>query len=478
MTSPMNILLTGSTGYIGRRLMLRLQEDRSVRLRLLVRSARKLGQRPAGVEVIEGDTFNRDSLRKALQGVDIAYYLIHSMGAGGHFDELDRVSAANFRDACIEAGVKRMVYLGGLGVKETASRHLMSRIETGETLSALPDRIQTIWFRAGVILGSGSASFEILRNLVQKLPMMITPRWVTTRTQPIAVEDVIDYLDRARRVDVRGDLVVDIGSEAMSFREMMKRTAKVMGLRRAMIPVPVLSPKLSSYWLVLFTPVPFSVASALIEGLKSETVLQNDHAARFFPGTTPLSFEEAVRRAVAAIEKDQVVSRRCDSGAGAVCDMAAVEEIARAVYRFERACSFAGVPASKVFRSVLSIGGATGWFTYDVLWQIRGFIDKLLGGYGINRGRRDNSDLRIGDKLDFWTVVDVWEDRRLLLEAQMKVPGKAWLEFRLEGERLIQTAYFYPKGLWGRLYWCLTWPFHLLVFPNLVKNVISRAREM
>jgi hypothetical protein len=251
-----------------------------------------------------------------------------------------------------------------------------------------------------------------------------------------------------------------------------------MGLRRAMIPVPVLSPKLSSYWLVLFTPVPFSVASALIEGLKSETVLQNDHAARFFPGIRPLPFEESVRRAVEAIEKNQVLSRWCDSSAGAVCDIAPAEEIAGAVYRFERAYSFAGIPAAKVFRSVLSIGGTTGWFTYDVLWQLRGFMDKLLGGYGVNRGRRDQTDLRVGDKLDFWTVVDVRKDRRLLLEAQMKVPGKAWLEFRLEGDYLIQTAYYYPKGLWGRLYWYLTWPLHLVVFPDLVKNIIRRAREM
>lgn len=474
----MNILLTGATGYIGRRLMQRLLEDSTVRLRLLVRNVRKMGTTPPGAEVVEGDTFNKEALKKALHGVDVAYYLVHSMGAGGHFDELDRVSAGNFRDACIEAGVKRMIYLGGLGTRETASRHLLSRIETGETLSSRPDSIQTIWLRAGIIIGSGSASFEILRNLVQKLPLMVTPRWVKTRTQPVAVRNVLEYLDQARSLDVEGDLIVDIGAEAMSFREMMQRTAKVMGLRRAMIAVPVLSPKLSSYWLVLFTPVPFSVASALIEGLKSETVLLNDHAARFFPGITPISFEEAVQRAIAAIEKSQLISRWCDSSAGEVCDISPVEEIADALYHFERTYRFSGIPAEKVFRSVMSIGGKTGWFTYDLLWRIRGIIDKLLGGYGISRGRRDDTELRVGDKLDFWTVVDVRKDRRLLLEAQMKLPGKAWLEFRLEGDRLIQTAYYYPKGLLGRLYWYLTWPFHLVVFPDLVKNIIRRAGSL
>ncbi|HLC15025.1 MAG TPA: NAD(P)H-binding protein [Thermodesulfovibrionia bacterium] len=296
----MKILLTGATGYIGKLLKNKLLEDKDVTLRLYVRDVKKI--RDVGhpqIEVVEGDTFDREALKKAVQGVDTAYYLIHSMGEKGDFKVLDRISAENFRDACIDAGVKRIIYLGGLGTKETASEHLLSRLETGEVLSGRPDSIQTIWFRAAVIIGAGSASFIILRSLVQKLPVMTTPKWVSTRTQPIAVSDVIRYLTKAKCLKVDDNLVVDIGSEQMSFKEMLHKTAKAMGLMRFIVPVPVLTPRLSSYWVILFSPVPFPVASALIEGLRSETVIQNDNAKRFFPDISPVPFDEAVRRAIA-----------------------------------------------------------------------------------------------------------------------------------------------------------------------------------
>ncbi len=475
----MNILLTGSTGYVGRRLEAKLLEDPSVRLRLFVRNAKKVGESARSkVEVTEGDSLNREALDGALKGIDCAYYLIHSMGSGEDFAERDRISAANFRDACIAAGVKRIIYLGGLGVKGTASEHLLSRLETGEILSAKPEAIQTIWFRAGIIIGSGSASFEIVRNLAQKLPVMITPRWVKTKTEPIAIRDVLSYLVEAKDLAVQGNLIVDIGSEQMSFKEMLQRTAQVMGLKRIMLSVPLLSPRLSSYWLVLFTPVSFGVASALVEGLKSETIRQNDHAERYFPDIKALPFEEAIKKALAVIEKNQVLSRWCDSSAGPVCDVDFHEEIADAVYIDEGRHPFGGIPPHRVFMSVKSIGGKAGWFTYDFLWEMRGLVDKLLGGYGINRGRRDDRDLRIGDKLDFWKVVDLKEDTRLLLEADMKVPGKAWLEFTIEGNTLVRTAYFYPQGIWGRAYWYATKPFHFFVFADLAKNIIERARDM
>lgn len=294
-----NILLTGATGYIGSQLKEKLLQDESLRLRLFVRDANKVRSSGSSrAEVHEGSTFDTDSLRKALEGVDVAYYLIHSMGAKGDFEELDRVSAENFRQACIAAGVKRIIYLGGLGVKETASKHLLSRIETGEILSSEPSRIQTLWFRAGIIIGSGSASFRIIRSLVQKLPLMITPRWVHTKTQPIAVRDVLEYLFLAKDVEVQGNLIVDIGSEEMSFKHMLERAARVMGLRRLLIPIPVLSTRLSSYWLILFSPVSYRIASALVDGLKSETIIQNDNAEKYFPQVSPLPYEKAIAAAL------------------------------------------------------------------------------------------------------------------------------------------------------------------------------------
>ncbi len=289
------VLITGATGYIGRRLKHRLLANGNYNIRLFVRNRMKVQVSVVDlVEVFEGTTFESDSLLKALEGVDTAFYLIHSMGTKENYSKLDRISAENFRSACIKAGVRRIVYLGGLGVKETASEHLLSRIETGEVLSIEPDKIQTIWLRAGIIIGSGSASYEILRNLVQKLPVMITPKWVRTKTQPIGIEDVLSYLEDSISLEYEKNLVVDIGSERLSFQEMMRQASEVSGLKRFLFPVPVLSPKLSSYWLILFTPVPYRLASALVEGLKSETVLQNDNARLYYPQITPLPFKEAV----------------------------------------------------------------------------------------------------------------------------------------------------------------------------------------
>jgi uncharacterized protein YbjT (DUF2867 family) len=473
------ILITGATGYIGRRLQERLLQRTDLAIRLLVRNRKKVRTSVAQqVEIVEGDTFNRDTLVQALQGRDVAYYLIHSMGSGRDFEERDRRSAENFRDACIAAGVKRLIYLGGLGVKETASRHLRSRIETGEILSGRSDRLQVIWFRAGVIIGAGSASFEIIRNLVQKLPVMVTPKWVSTRTQPIAVDDVLSYLAAAITLDVQGNLIVDIGAEPMSFREMMLKAAKVMGLKRILLPVPVLSPRLSSYWLILFTPIPYQMAAALVEGLKSETVLRNDHAVRYFGAIRPLPYDKAVRMAMAEMEQDLVVSRWCDSSGDAVCDVMNHDDTHAAVFRDRRVIPLGSVPAARVFQSVVQVGGQGGWFSYHFLWRLRGLIDKVFGGYGLNRGRREQRSLRVGDALDFWKVADIKENKRLLLLAQMKLPGKAWLEFDIQPAQLVQTAHFLPRGLLGRMYWYSVLPLHELVFGDLARKVVARAREM
>ncbi|HPQ52318.1 MAG TPA: SDR family oxidoreductase [Spirochaetota bacterium] len=472
----MKILLTGATGYIGRRLQQRLLQEKGVTLRLFVREPEAAGMFHAQqVEVVQGDTFRRDTLEKALKGIDVAYYLIHSMGSKqGDYEDLDRKSAENFRDECITAGVKRIVYLGGLGIKENSSRHLKSRIETGEILSMFPDTIQTIWFRAGIIIGSGGASFEIIRNLVQKLPLMVTPKWVRTMTEPIAVGDVLEYLVKGKDLKCRGNLVVDIGAGKMTFREMLLQAGSAFGLRRFIVPVPFFSPGLSSYWLILMTPVPFGIASALVEGLKYETVKQNDDAEKYFPGIRPRSYKQAIHIAMEEVERNDVLSRWCDSSNG-VCYSEDRQVQSGAVFRDVRKVPLKKTTREDVFHRLMSIGGKRGWFRYGVLWKLRGLADKLVGGAGLNRGRRVEDTLRIGDSVDFWKVVDIEENRRLLLLAEMKLPGKAWLEFVIDNSSLVQTAYFIPRGLGGRLYWYLLLPFHIPVFRNMAHQLVRSA---
>ncbi|MBM9538010.1 SDR family oxidoreductase [Desulfobulbus alkaliphilus] len=474
-----NVLLTGATGYIGRRLEKVLREREDLRLRLLVRNTRKLTEKTRQhAEIIEGDSFSPETLRQALFEVDTAVYLIHSMGAERDFSQLDRESAEKFYNACLEQGVKRIVYLGGLGLRESASPHLASRLETGDILSSRPDRIRTIWLRAGVIIGSGSTSFEIIRHLVEKLPVMTTPKWVNTMTQPIGIEDVVAYLSAAISLDPPDNVVVDIGVAPISFQEMLQQTAEVMRLRRWIVPVPVLTPRLSSYWLTLMTPVPYRIGAALVEGLKSETLVQNDHAQRFFPQIQPQPFRETVQQALNELEQDLVISRWCDSSGGAVCDISDAASPADSVYRDVRIAPLQGIPAEHVFAAITSLGGKTGWFSHSLLWRTRGLIDKAVGGYGLNRGRRMHGELRIGDALDFWKVVDLVPGKRLLLVAQMRVPGKAWLEFDLQNDTLVQTAHFIPHGLYGRLYWYALIPFHYFIFPGLIKKILAKAGEM
>lgn len=474
------VLITGATGYIGRRLKQRLLDKNNYNIRLFVRNRLKVQAAHIDkMEIYEGTTFEIESLEKALVSVDTAFYLIHSMGSKENYSDLDRKSAENFRKACIKSGVRRIIYLGGLGVKESASEHLLSRIETGEVLSAEPDKIQTIWIRAGIIIGSGSASYEIVRNLLQKLPIMITPLWVRTKTQPVGIEDVISYLEDSISLEYTENLVVDIGSERLSFQQMMKQAAEVAGLKRFLIPVPVLSPRLSSYWLIVFTPIPYRLASALVEGLKSETVLQNDNAKRYYPQIIPLPFNEAVARANKKLELNQVISRWCDSSGEEACDIKDFNDPVGGVLRDIRIVPYEnGENAEDVFRSACEVGGPNGWYKYNVLWKIRGFLDKITGGYGLNRGRRQPRELRLGDAVDFWVVADVKEGKRLLLYAQMKLPGQGWLEFDCQPEQLVQTAHFIPSGVLGRLYWYSIIPMHYLVFNDLARTIVSASKKL
>ncbi len=471
----MKVLLTGANGYIGRRLKQTLLNE-DVSLRLLVRNPKSLNSN-LNVEVVQGDTFDMDSLERALEGIDVAYYLIHSLQQK-NYKELDRLSAQNFLDAAIKKGVKRIIYLGGLGVKEYASEHLLSRIETGEILSSRPDKIETIWIRAGVIIGSGSASFEIIRHITEKLPIMVTPKWVKTLAQPIGVDDVIAYLNASKDLSIDGNLIVDIGSEKMTYKEMMLACANALGLRRWIFPLPILSIKFSSYWLNLFTPVPYAVARPLIEGLSSEVLIQNDNAKRYFSHIHPMKFNEAVKKAIQEMEENQVLSRWSDAGGGQdQWEKHHKDDPSSAVLMDRQSMKLQGIPKETIYCTFCSIGGEEGWFGYDWLWEIRGWIDKMIGGAGLNRGRRDCQQLRIGESVDFWRVEDLSPNERLLLYAQMKIPGKAWLEFKIKGDELVQTAYFYPRGLWGRLYWYILTPVHYLVFRNMIRSILKKAQN-
>lgn len=470
----MKVLLTGADGYIGRRLKNILKDKSDIELRIFVRNKKRLSKDVLErFEVIEGDTFNKEALNKALCGVDTAYYLIHSLNKE-NYKELDKLSAQNFIDTASECGVKKVIYLGGLGVKNSdTSKHLLSRIETGEILSSSKS-VQTIWLRAGVIIGSGSASFEIIRNLVEKLPVMITPKWVDTYAQPIAVDDVVSYLYSALYLKYDKNLIVDIGSSKMRYRDMMLNTAKALGLKRYLLSVPFLSINFSSYWLNLFTPVPFSVAKALIEGLRSEVVIQNDNAKKYFPKIEPISYIDAVKKAEEEIEQNQVISRWSDAE-GSTWDNRHLMEISDAIFVDREESDIGSYDKEKVFKAIKSIGGESGWFDYGFLWEIRGVIDKMIGGAGLSRGRRDSCDLRLGECLDFWRVEDIKENERLLLYAQMKVPGHAWLEFKIDGNRLIQSAYFYPKGIWGRIYWYAMTPLHYFIFKNMIHSILKNS---
>lgn len=477
----MKVLLAGATGYLGRRLKIRLLEEKDVSLRLLVRDARQVTESARrSVEIIEGHVHDPEKVREALDGIDVVYYPIRFFGAVWESEELDGEAVERFRDACIAAGVKRLIYVG-LPVAEHAPAGLFkSIVETGNILSARPDKLQTIWFRTGVLLGSGSVVFELLRNVTRKIPLIISSRWMNSSISTVAVDDVVEYLLRARDIELMGNLIVDIGSDEMSFKEMLKTSAGVMGVRRVFVPLPFTAHLLSSFLLALATPFSFGLSSPLIRALQTgaiKPVRLNGAAQQHFPDIIPMTFEQAMKKALTEVENDRVLSTWADS-LEKTFFVSPEEDIEHARYRDIKCLSFGDMPRGKIFRAVKSIGGREGWFTFDLLWRIRGLLDKLAGGYGTAMGKRTVSDLRVGDMLDVWKVIDLKEDERLLLEAQMKVFGKAWLEFRIEDDKLIQIAHHYPSGIRGRLYWYSMTPFHFFIFRDMIRNIVKLAREM
>ncbi|HYH45454.1 MAG TPA: SDR family oxidoreductase, partial [Thermoanaerobaculia bacterium] len=475
------VLVTGSTGYIGGRLVPLLLE-RGYRVRCLVRDPVRLEGRPwhDAVEIVAGDVLRPDSLAAALQGVRAAYYLVHSLAGGSDFHQRDLTAAGNFSAAARAAGVERILYLGGLAADSPSlSEHLRSRQQTGDALRSAGVPVTEL--RAGVIVGSGSLSFEMIRYLTERVPVMICPRWVYTRTQPIGIREVLEYLAAALEVPASSGRILEIGgAEVVTYGEMMTIYAEVRGLRRWMVPVPVLTPRLSSYWVNLVTPIPGVIARPLIEGLRNENVVQDPSARQLFPGIEPVGYRAAVERALARLQAGNVETIWSDALITSQGDVVPLTlTVQEGMVRELRQRIVPASPA-EVYKVFTGLGGRRGWLALNWAWEIRGLLDKLLGGVGLRRGRRDPDEVRVGDALDFWRVEAVDAGQLLRLRAEMKVPGKAWLQFQVtprdDGQALLaQTAFFAPKGLFGWLYWYALYPFHGFIFSGLIDQIARRA---
>ncbi len=472
----MRVLVVGASGYIGGRLVPLLQA-RGHDLVLMSRDAGPLAARFPGARVVAADLLDAATLKPALEGIEVAYYLAHSLGGGERgFADRDRQAARNFAEAAARACVGRIVYLGGLGDDAAdLSHHLSSRHEVGAELARHGVRVAE--FRAAVVIGSGSASFEILRNLTERLPVMITPRWVSTRCQPIGIRDVLAYLVAALdHPEVSG--VVEIGGpDVLSYGQMMLRYAHLRGLRRLMIPVPVLTPQLSSYWVNLVSPVPANIARPLIEGLRNEVVVRDPEPAQAF-AVTPATYDEALALAIARSGVGEEESTWFDAlrtpNRETLASMGSREGMI-----IDRRVRRVAASPEQTFAAVERVGGATGWPYANLLWRVRGLGDRLVGGVGMRLGRRDPNRLRVGDALDFWRVEEIRRPALLRLRAEMKVPGKAWLQYEIvpvgAGSRLIQTAFFEPKGVPGLAYWYMLYPAHAVIFRGMVKVLAERT---
>ncbi|GLW63653.1 NAD(P)-dependent oxidoreductase [Actinomadura rubrobrunea] len=479
-------LVTGATGYIGGRLVPRLL-DAGFRVRCMARSARRLRDYPwaAAVEIAEADATDPDSTRRALDGVDVAYYLIHAIGGRGGFAETDRRAARTFAAAARDAGVKRLIYLGGMEPEEGASPHLRSRAEVGRIL--LDSGVPTVWLRAAVIIGSGSASFEMLRYLTERLPVMVTPRWVHSRVQPIAVRDVLHYLIGVADLPADVNRGFDIGGpDVLSYADMMRRYAAVAGLRRRIIiPVPVLSPWLSSLWVGGITPVPGRLARPLVESLRNEVICREHDIARYVapPPEGLTGLDLAVSLALRRVREADVVTRWSSASVpGAPSDPLPTDPdwAGGSLYTDERSRDVAAPPRS-LWEIIEGVGGERGWYSFPLAWRVRGFLDRLVGGVGLRRGRRDPRRLRVGETVDFWRVEEIEPGRLLRLRAEMRLPGLAWLELGVSQHdgrtRYTQRALFHPRGLPGHLYWWASKPFHNLVFGGMRDGIAQAAEQ-
>ncbi|ARF57889.1 SDR family oxidoreductase [Streptomyces gilvosporeus] len=484
-------LVTGASGYIGGRLVPELLAA-GYRVRCLARSPGKLRDHPwaAEVEVVRGDVTDPASVGAAMREVAVAYYLVHALGTGRGFEDTDREGARVFGAQAARAGVRHIVYLGGLtpaGVPERElSPHLRSRTEVGRIL--LASGVPTTVLRAAVIIGSGSASFEMLRYLTERLPVMVTPSWVRTRIQPIAVRDVLRLLVGSARMPADVNRAFDIGGpEVLTYRDMMLRYAAVAGLpRRVILPVPVLTPRLSSLWIGLVTPVPAAIARPLTESLRHEVVCRENDITHYVPDPPghPIGFDEAVRLALRRVRDAEVTTRWSSASVpGAPSDPLPTDPAwaGGSLYTDLRERPV-DAPPEALWRVIEGIGGENGWYSFPLAWSVRGIVDRLVGGVGLRRGRRDAHRLRVGDSVDFWRVEEIEPGRLLRLRAEMRLPGPAWLEMYAGTDdtgrtRYRQRALFHPHGLLGHAYWWSVSPFHAVVFGGMARNIARTAER-
>ncbi|MET0324347.1 MAG: SDR family oxidoreductase [Ilumatobacteraceae bacterium] len=489
MTSPPSrgyALVTGASGYVGGRLVPELLSA-GWSVRALARTASRLRDAPwiDEVDVVVGDVTDAESLGRALDGVDVAYYLVHSIGSGSRFEETDRAAAATFAAAAAAAGVGRIVYLGGLTPEgEELSPHLRSREEVGRIL--LASGVPTVVLQAAVVLGSGSASFEMLRHLTERLPVMVVPRWVDTRIQPIAIRDVLRYLVGVAELPADVNRTFDIGgSDVMTYADMMHAYASAAELgRRRMLRVPILSPALSSHWVGLVTPVPGGLARPLVESLRNTVVCREHDIAEWVPDPPDglIGVDEAIRLALVRIRDADVATHWSNASvAGVPSDpMPTDPDWAKGTLYVDERSRLVDAPPDVLWAVIEGIGGASGWYSWSLAWTVRGIIDRMWGGPGLRRGRRSPYDLRIGDAVDFWRVEEIVDGELLRLRAEMKVPGRAWLDLGIERDdadatMFHQRAVFAPRGLWGRAYWYSVLPFHGFVFGGMQRNIAKQA---
>lgn len=448
----------------------------------MVRDPARLQGRPwAGqVEIARGDVLEPGSLAPVLSGIESAYYLVHSLGGGRNFHDRDIRAARAFGEAAAAAGVARIIYLGGLGDASRAlSEHLRSRQDTGAALGA--SGVPVTEFRAAVIVGSGSVSFEMIRYLTERVPVMVCPNWVYTRIQPIAIRDVLSYLTDAVDTPASTGQIVEIGgSDVLTYGQMMTGYAAARGLTRWLLPVPFLTPRLSSYWVHIVTPVPAAIARPLIEGLRNEVVVRDTKARTLFPQIAPVGYAEAVRRALDSFDTENVETAWSDALTSSHHASEPVVLTTQDGMVMERRQLSVRATPERAFQVFSSLGGATGWLRLNWAWKLRGFLDRLVGGVGMRRGRRHPHHVRVGDTVDFWRVEAVEPGRLVRLRAEMKVPGRAWLEFQAraqeDGRTLVtQTAFFAPRGLFGLLYWYALYPIHGVIFGGMIREIGRRA---
>jgi uncharacterized protein YbjT (DUF2867 family) len=468
---PHRVLLTGATGYVGGRLLNRLEAAGRCQVRCLTRRPGALAGRTAPeTEVLRGDVLDSESLAGGMRGVHTAYYLVHSMEAPGDFETIDRVAASNFAQAARQAGVERIIYLGGLGGGDELSSHLASRQEVGEILRS--SGVPTIEFRASIVIGSGSASYEVVRALVETLPLTIAPRWINTGAQPIAIEDVIDYL--VAGLEQSGGGTYEIGGiDRVSYAEIIREYARQRGLRRPLLRMPLLTPAACRFFLGLITPVYGRVAGAMVESLRNETVVNTDAAREAF-SISPRGLREAIARAIVNEDREFAETRWSDALTSAPPLKWSGVPFGRRMVS-SRLIGVARAP-EHAFDPIKRIGGRTGWYAANWFWRFRGFLDTLRGGIGLRRGRRDDLDLRIGDTIDFWRVESLVPGRLLRLAAEMKIPGRLWLQFAVDpdadgGATIRQTTVFDPAGYVGLAYWYLLCPVHQLVFGSMLRGI-------